>query len=478
MIRWGATVIVAFVVIGVAVNAFMEGILSFGKVDINYVLRNQPIVQLDEAQVNTHEFQYFVRLQRNQLLSQYVQYMQYQQYFGLDVSAQLNQIAAQLAPEGAEQIGQTVIDQLVNDLLIRQEAAARGITVSEEEIQARIESVFDYYPNGTPSPTVTPTEITFPTLSLEQQKIVTLTSTATIEPTLDLTTTATPTASATETPTTTPTETSTPTLTLTPDLTTTATATVSPTITETPTITPTSTTTPTITVTPTITLTPTITTTPTITPTFTPSPTATPYTLQGFQDSYKNTLEQYAELGLTEQDFRNLVISDMLRTKLYEAITADVKPFEEQVWARHILVADEETANSVRERLLKGEDFAVLAAELSIDTSNKDTGGDLGWFGAGRMVLPFETAAFALQIGEISRPVNTDFGWHIIQVIGHEDRPLSPDEFAQLKDKAFSDWLTEARSKAEAAGQLVIFDYWKNRIPLEPNLDSLQSQPQ
>jgi parvulin-like peptidyl-prolyl isomerase len=197
------------------------------------------------------------------------------------------------------------------------------------------------------------------------------------------------------------------------------------------------------------------------------------YTLQGYQDSFNKSLESYLKIGITEEDYRALIISDLLRTKLFDEITADVKPFEDQVWARHILVADEATALAIRERLLRGEDFAALAAEFSTDTSNKDTGGDLGWFGKGQMVAEFETAAWAMKIGEISQPVKTQYGYHIIQVIGHENRPLTADAFDQLKQTAFNDWLTAARKQAEDAGLLTIFDIWKAHTPVTPDLSDL-----
>jgi peptidyl-prolyl cis-trans isomerase D len=162
---------------------------------------------------------------------------------------------------------------------------------------------------------------------------------------------------------------------------------------------------------------------------------------------------------------------------MFDYVTKDMKPVEEQVWARHILVADEATAKTVRERLLKGEDFAALAKELSTDTSNNQTGGDLGWFAKGAMVAPFEAAAFSQKVGEIGKPIQTDNGWHIIQVIGHEDRPLTADQFDQAKQTAFSKWTDELRAKAEADGLITIFDYWKQRVPLDPTLQDALNPP-
>lgn len=456
IIRWSAIVIVAFIVIGALVMAFIGGSLSIGKLNIDYIYRNRTVVKLGEDTANMHEFQNYVRLQRQQMLGQYVMYSQYAQ-FGLDVTQQLQQIQSQLDPTATQTIGQQVVDGLVNDLLIRQEAKKRGITVSDAEVQARIQGIFAYFPSGTSTPTVTPTEITFPTLSAEQLKLITLTSTPTA--TLDLTITSTPTLAPTAT------ETSRATITLTPNLTTTATATVSPTATIPPTATETQT--PTATITPTF----------TPAPTFTPQPTPTAITLQSYQDTFSKSLESYLKLGISKEDYTALVISDLLRTKLFNVMTADVKPFEEQVWARHILVADQATALVVREHLLRGEDFGALAAQYSTDTSNKDTGGDLGWFGKGQMAAEFETAAWALKIGEISQPVKTQFGYHIIQVIGHENRPLTADAFDQLKQTTFNDWLTAARKQAESAGLLTIFDIWKSHTPVTPGLSDLQAPP-
>ncbi|MFC0473695.1 peptidylprolyl isomerase [Halalkalibacter kiskunsagensis] len=90
--------------------------------------------------------------------------------------------------------------------------------------------------------------------------------------------------------------------------------------------------------------------------------------------------------------------------------------FGEQIRASHILVEDEETAAEVLEKIEAGEDFAELAKEYSTDPGSGARGGDLDFFGEGKMVPPFEEAAFALEIGEISEPVESDFGFHIIKV--------------------------------------------------------------
>jgi parvulin-like peptidyl-prolyl isomerase len=86
----------------------------------------------------------------------------------------------------------------------------------------------------------------------------------------------------------------------------------------------------------------------------------------------------------------------------------------DQVHCAHILVKTEQEAKAALARVQKGESFANIAKELSLCPSKKQ-GGDLGTFGRGQMVRAFELAAFALQKGQISQPVKTEFGWHLIK---------------------------------------------------------------
>ena len=105
---------------------------------------------------------------------------------------------------------------------------------------------------------------------------------------------------------------------------------------------------------------------------------------------------------------------------------------EEEVQARHILVATEGEAETVIKRLEKGEGFAALAGELSLGPS-ASRGGDLGYFLAEEMVQAFSDAAFALQPGELSVPVETEFGWHVIRL--EDRRVVPPPSFEDLSEQ-------------------------------------------
>jgi foldase protein PrsA len=87
----------------------------------------------------------------------------------------------------------------------------------------------------------------------------------------------------------------------------------------------------------------------------------------------------------------------------------------EKIKCAHILVEKQSQALAILERLKKGEKFAEIAKEMSTDRGSGKRGGDLGYFGRGAMVKPFEAAAFKLSVGQISEPIKTEFGYHIIK---------------------------------------------------------------
>ena len=126
---------------------------------------------------------------------------------------------------------------------------------------------------------------------------------------------------------------------------------------------------------------------------------------------------------------------------------------KDQVRARHILVADEQTARQLLVKITAGADFATTAKGASQDPGSGPEGGDLGWFERGKMVPEFEDAAFGAKTGTVVGPVKSQFGWHIIEVTGIRDSvPLDDVRDgirAKLREDASAAWMQELRSKAK-----------------------------
>jgi peptidyl-prolyl cis-trans isomerase D len=398
----------------IAVVLIVFLLIGYGILNEKVLKPRRPVAIVGSEKVSAIDFQEYARFMRQQYVNQYVQTYQFSQLFGSDESTKayfdnsLSQIEAALEPTT---LGQNVLNALIEDKLIRQEAAKRGITVSSSDLDKDVERYFSYYPNGTPTATATFVPQPTSTLSPLQMTLVPPTATPTASPT--------PTQTL---PTATPTQELTPTQVLTPTL------------------------------------------------TATPAPTATPYTVDAFKTDYDNYVKELADLKVSEAIFRKVLENRLYRLKVEEAILADVKNEEEQIWTRHILVDTEEAAKEVRARLENGEDFAALAQELSIDPGSASDGGNLGWTSTGTLVAEFEAAANALSIGEISQPVQTTNGWHIIQLLGKEIRPLDSYSFEQLRQTKFQEWLDSQRTSVGVD----IPDGWLDWVPTEPTLPALQ----
>jgi hypothetical protein len=405
----------------IAVGALVVLIILFGVLNQRVFQPSVAVARVDGEKISVTQFQDRVRFTRQQMIQQLNQLQQMAtmfgdqgaQYFG----AQIDQINSQLNDPAT--MGTQVLDQMVNEIVIRQEAEARGITVSEADVDKGLQEAFGYYANGTPTPqpelTLQPTS----TLSALQMTLMppTATPTATVEPTADP---------------------SQPTATLEPTLAPTATADPNA----------------------------------TAIPTEAPLPTATAYTEEGFNQTLDNFVTGLEDIDFSENDLRGLIRAQLYQEKLFEAVTADVTREQEMVWARHILVTTEEEAQAVIDRLNAGEDFAAIAAEVSLDTSNKDQGGDLQWFTRERMVTPFSDAAFAMEVGEISAPVQTEFGYHVIQVLGKEVRQLDPDSYDQARQTAFNAFLEDLKAKKDITREENITDL----VPNEPAVSPLGAQ--
>ncbi|MCD1146817.1 peptidylprolyl isomerase [Peptoniphilus sp. KCTC 25270] len=149
--------------------------------------------------------------------------------------------------------------------------------------------------------------------------------------------------------------------------------------------------------------------------------------LYGGEEGFKKALE---EQGLTEDYYKTYTKRGLLIQKYPQAKMEEMKPTEEElkaefdkdpetyatVTASHILVATEEEAKAIKAELDGGADFATLAKEKSTDKGSGANGGELGSFGKGAMVKEFEDAVFGMEVGEISDPVQSQFGFHIIKL--------------------------------------------------------------
>ncbi|MBI3244230.1 MAG: peptidylprolyl isomerase [Chloroflexi bacterium] len=400
-------------VIGVTVGviAIILAIIGYGLLDFYVLQPRQPVAKVGQVGISTADFQKAVKYQRVQLSQQSAQLSQIIQLFGSNSNAtsfyqnQLTQIESQLSDPNL--LGRQVLDQLIDDEIIRQEAEARGITVSPEEIDKAIQEAFDFYPNGTPTPV--------PTATLPPTEPPTVTPTSTEGPS--------PTPSATTPPT------------ATPEPTQTSTAGPSP----------------------------------------TPFPTSTPYTLEGFQKAFGETTTRFKNFtGMTDADFRRLFETNLLREKVTDAIAADTPREIDEAHARHILVADEAAATDLIKQLQAGADFATLAAANSLDTSNKDNGGDLGTFAPGQMVAEFDAVVFSAPLGLYPQPVQTQFGYHIIEVLSREKREMTDEEFATKKTEAFDTWLSNKKAETDLITE---FSYWQLRVPEVPTVADVLNPP-
>ena len=163
---------------------------------------------------------------------------------------------------------------------------------------------------------------------------------------------------------------------------------------------------------------------------------------------FKAKLEMEAELSKIGKD----ADTDKAEHDAYDA-AAKAQPPEPEIHARHILLPDEASAKAALERVKKGEDFAKVATELSKDPGSE--GGDLGWFTKDRMVPEFSEQAFKMEPGQVSDPVKSQFGWHIIKV--EEKRMKTFPAFDQVKEqaskyvqqKAQADLVTDLRKNAK-----------------------------
>jgi parvulin-like peptidyl-prolyl isomerase len=406
-----------FLGVGIAVGAALLFVI-LGLVSQFMLRPNRAVATVGDQEVVAKDFWKRVRLEKGNLENAVAFYQLREQQFGNQgiFTQQINQLQATLASPFA--IGQQTLDQMIEEIILKREAEARGITVSDEEVnQALREEV-----------------------ASSQGLVTQAQATATVEGWAN----ATATASA-WTPTPEPT--------------------ANAALTE----------------------------TAALTPTATPEPLPMPVVISdtAFTQGLATLEESVKEVsGMSIADYSEVIRMRLLREKLQAAIGEDqVAPVEEQVRARHILIAERQPtptatalpegaptpeptltptplpagaptptatpgprtreealalAADLRQQLAGGADFAALAAEYSDDPGSRVEGGELGWFGRGAMVAPFEEAAFSLPVGQVSEPISTTFGVHLVEV-EEKDAERAKDEATLEQERAasFQTWLQE-----------------------------------
>ncbi len=487
-----------YIGVGAAVAVALILVLAGALYAFAYI-PNSTLATVGTETIVTKDFWQRMRLERSRLTGQLVNMQQLEQQFGQGIfGSQISQIQAQLASPFA--LGVQVLDDMIDEDVVDQEAAARGITVSDEEVEVALREEIARNRNAVTEPQATETA----DASIQATATATLlppTPTPTIDASLGVTVTATTVPTAEPLPTgsilsdtgyteglneladslstlnsvnldgyrkiirdrllreklvtaitdetvspveeqvharhilisvMTPTVeidssgiitapigasdglTATATLTGTDELTGSETLSVTAPLTATEAVSATAEVAEAIT--PTIALTPTI-------------PLSATAAITGVE-AISATTALTDSIALTD----TAVLTD----------SVDVPPVREQV--ERTDAEARALAEELRQRLLAGEDFAKLAAEYSDDTGSGANGGDLDWFGPGAMVAPFDEAAFSLPVGEISEPIKTQFGYHIIEVIEKDaNRPKEQSQLDQERNEAFTNWLEEKK---------------------------------
>ena len=174
----------------------------------------------------------------------------------------------------------------------------------------------------------------------------------------------------------------------------------------------------------------------------------------GYQD--ENDFRKAAEINLLEQKavFKTIKVTDKELQDAYAAYKPDIQ-------ARHILVNDEKTANDIEAKLKAGAKFEDLAKQYSQDTGSASKGGDLGWFGTGVMDSDFEKAAFALKLNQISAPVKTQYGYHIIQVTGIKQK----ESFNKMKS-TLTDQVKQSKVTSDMIQKMLTDEFKKAKVTI------------
>lgn len=393
--------------------AIVIGLVAIALITDQIIVPNQAVATVNGEPITVREFRDRVRFERARILleaSQRQAFAETQaQSFGIDVNQLLqnDQLYRTYVNElnFPDQLGRRVLDDIIADRLIEQKARELNISVDSERVQESLNNYFGYDPTAVAAiglePTATLTPTITPTPFVSPTPAPTLTPTATPSPTPEMTAEATAETGATEEP---------------------------------------------------------------LFPTPIPSPTRTIEEIQtSFNDnvkSFRDAIRRQSGLG---EDAVNAYFE---RRALREAVQKALSEGQDQalfVNARHILVETRESAEDILTALKAGESFAQLAAASSTDTGSGSRGGELGWANVDQYVEEFADAVREAPIGEIVGPIESQFGFHIIQVRAREERTLEGSDLEQQQQRIFEEWLAEQRESQSE--NIEIYNNWPDYVP-------------
>ena len=402
------------VLIGTGITIALVVLLLLGAVVSElFVTPNAVTATVAGEAISISDFQDRVRLERAILNTRITSYVSLLSGSGLDP----NQFVGQEPLRGwlsrvndSDQLGTGVLDEMIEDILIRREADARGLGVDQAAIDRQIDDFLGLEAPGQengaevePSPTAVPAATRTPFVSPTPREVASPTLTPAVAES-----TATATATA---------------------------------VTET---------------------------TPTLTP-VPPTATLTVAEQRERQSELRETVlgdlagsARISEERLSDY-FRGLALREALTIALDES--GDTLLY---VNARHILVGSETEAEDLLAALADGDSFAALAQANSLDTSSGANGGELGWAPVSNYVRPFAEAVTGAAPGETVGPVQSEFGWHLIQLRASEERSATATLLENARVAAFRNWLDDRRAELEA--DIEISEIWAENVPDDPVL--------
>ncbi|HML24758.1 MAG TPA: peptidylprolyl isomerase [Aggregatilinea sp.] len=429
-----------FLAVIVALVAISAVVLVFAVVQEQVIVPNQAITKVNGDEVKTSDFQARVRFLRWQTAEQI---RQLYALTGGDLNT-LQQYASQQISQlqTPALFGGQVLDEMEEELILQQTADDRGITIDDAEVDRQVD---DYMAQSVG-------------LTLPEQETSTPTTVPSVTPTPLVSATPSNTPAPTTTPTPLPTSASS-----------TAEATEAAAATE-AVVEPDATATAVVTSTPTATL----------------EESQIQGTLENAANNYFDSAKEGSDVD--RDVVREVFYYQALRQAVMDDVTKDTPTSELQVNTRHILFAfnpanpqdttpptDEQRATALAqaeaamEALQNGEPFADLAKAMSDDTGSATGGGSLGWSSPDVYDPAFGDAALNANLGEIVGPVESQFGYHIIQVLGREVRDLTPSQLSSAKSEAFTTWLDAQKASADIERN----DNWIDRVPEEPTYSEL-----